>query len=124
MIPCIAKLYLDPDWWLIYQDETACLLVRATGNNGYLGRYRLPKEKLFQTVLAEERRLTEKKPPNPHALYYQALAYYVLGDYISAQKSINRLRHLYPHSQEAEKLLAAMVAGKAPSEFLRETYVQ
>lgn len=122
MIPYIAKLYLDTDWWLIYQDEVACLLVRAAENNRYLESYRLPKEKLFQTVLEEEKKLLKRKPPHPHALYYKALAQYVLGDPWGAEKTINILQKVSPGSTTADKLLKAIKAGKNPPDFLRENY--
>lgn len=124
MIPYISKLYLGENWWLVYQDDTACLLVKAAEENRYLERFSLPKEKLFLAVLVEERRLLKRKPLNPHALYFSALAQYVLGDNSGAQKNVNILLQANPASLEAEKLTKALQAGKNPQDFLRETYGQ
>lgn len=122
MLPYIVKLYLDEGWWLIYQDDTAVMLVRAAENNRYLASLRLPKEKLFLTVLAEEKRILKRKPNNPSALYFTALAYYMLGENDRAEKNLKGFLQVSPASPHADKLIQTLQEGRKPHNFLEETY--
>lgn len=85
----------DTMWFLIYQDDTANILVRATPSNSRLiTLYSLPKKNIYLQIIAQAKRYISKEPNRKVLWRSLGDAYLRLGDLGSAQEAYKKAQGL------------------------------
>ena len=91
----IDAIQNDAIWFLIYQDDTANILVRATPSNSKLiTLYSLPKKNIYLQIIAQAKRYISKEPRRKVLWRSLGDAYLRLGEVGSAQEAYKKAQGL------------------------------
>lgn len=87
-------LYRDPQWHLVYADDTALVLLRGEANRTIIERRALPKTVIYDHVIARARQLKAAGINTPHLWMALATAYQKKGLSSEAMKALETTRSL------------------------------
>lgn len=85
-------LYHAPEWQLVYADATAIILLRGVENRDIINRCQLPKEQIYNHVLARVTYLKQTGVQNKHTWRALATAYTRLGQTENAARAMEMSR--------------------------------
>ncbi|MDP2167925.1 MAG: hypothetical protein Q8J64_06300 [Thermodesulfovibrionales bacterium] len=93
MFPLIDAIQGDGQWYLIYSDDTANILVRAAAKNArVITRYSLPKPNIYLQTISQAKRYLKDNPRRPVLWRSLGIAHERLGNIKEAEEAYKKVR--------------------------------